>query len=324
MAKVYVDMNHPENGIVKTWKECEELKAQGGTHFKSFESEDKANEFIKDSEAYMKGEQKDKQKKIENDVVSSEKAKNNLMGVTVGNAKTSISDDSIVNACKEKTKAIYDIFEEVIENPIDISEFKKNEEIKKLRKRYGFDFSDLSSNKNMAFVDGGGDKTKDTFRSTRIPFGVVFYDAAQKEIFLYRYAFEEGTGFDWLFKASNVSGEELAALCAIYIASKKGIKQLYVYQDNNLPAKYFAGKFKNIHDKDNYMLQIFILESLKYLEQKLDINILYVPSEHAAHQNKAKADKGRKIYDSQEVEKVPFEMAEFFNGVSDKLADYRI
>lgn len=56
MSKVYVDMNHPENGIYMTWAECEVAKAKKGTNFKGFKSMDEAREYLANPTGQVKKE----------------------------------------------------------------------------------------------------------------------------------------------------------------------------------------------------------------------------------------------------------------------------
>ena len=321
--KVYAIKAGRKPGIYNTWDEAKaQVDGFKGAIYKGFTS-------LEEAKAFMEGAQQSaasgkKSSDVKNDIVSSKDALENLQKVIVEDGdRYNILDDAIKNQCLDKVAFISKAFKEAFSNPIDVELIGTNEDVQTLKARYGYDFSDLQADENIAFVDGGGDKVGANFESTRILFGVVFYDASEKKISMYRYALERGTDYDWLFRASNVAGEELAALFAIYIASRLGLKQLHIYQDNNLPAKYYSGAFKKIHKLDDYMLQIFINASIQYLKQGMDVNFLYVPSEHAAHKDKAKAAKGRAIYESQEIPKIPFEMAEFLNGVSDRLADYR-
>ena len=114
-------------------------------------------------------------------------------------------------------------------------------------------------------------------------------------------------------------------MLAMFICEKRGLNQINIYQDNNLPAKYYSGAFKKIHKADDYALQIFINESIRYLSGGLEIKFLYVPSEHAVSKSAEKRKKGTQAYEAQEgIEKLPFETAEFLNAISDKLADYKM
>ncbi|MBR1623893.1 MAG: hypothetical protein IJ675_08320, partial [Pseudobutyrivibrio sp.] len=263
---------------------------------------------------------------VKNDIVSPAEALENLKKVTVeGNGSISVTDSIITNACEDKLLLVIDAFEEAISNPVYIETIEENSEVQGLIRKYDMDLSAMSFDENIAFVDGGGDKDKaNNFESTKILFGVVFYDATMHQISLYRYTMKKSAGFDWLFRASNVAGEEMAALLAMYICEKRGIKQIKIYQDNNLPAKYYSGAFKKIHNGDDYALQIFINESIRYLSKDMKINFLYVPSEHAVSKSSEKKRKGIQSYNAQKgIEKLPFEVAEFLNAISDRLADYK-
>lgn len=321
--KVYAIKAGRKPGIYNTWDEAKaQVDGFKGAIYKGFTSVEEAKAFMEGATTSAAGAVKSTA--VKNDIVSSKAAFENLQKVTVEDGgKFNIMDATIKEQCLDKVALVSKAFKTAFANPVDVELINSNEDVQTLKSRYGYDFSDINTSENIAFVDGGGDKVGANFESTRILFGVVLYDASKNQLSMYRYALERGTDFDWLFRASNVAGEELAALFAIYIANRLGLKQLHIYQDNNLPAKYYSGAFKKIHKLDDYMLQIFINASIQYLKQGMDINFLYVPSEHAAYKDKAKAAKGRSVYESQDIPKVPFEMAEFLNGVSDRLADYR-
>lgn len=321
--KVYAIKAGRKPGIYNTWDEAKaQVDGFKGAIYKGFTSVEDAKAFMEGATTSVSGAAKSTA--VKNDIVSSKAAFENLQKVTVEDGgKFNIMDATIKEQCLDKVDLVSKAFKTAFANPVDVELINSNEDVQTLKSRYGYDFSDINTSENIAFVDGGGDKVGANFESTRILFGVVFYDASKNQLSMYRYALERGTDFDWLFRASNVAGEELAALFAIYIANRLGLKQLHIYQDNNLPAKYYSGAFKKIHKLDDYMLQIFINASIQYLKQGMDINFLYVPSEHAAYKDKSKAAKGRSVYESQDIPKVPFEMAEFLNGVSDRLADYR-
>lgn len=320
--KVYAVRVGRKPGIYHTWDEAKaQVDGFKGPVFKGFTS-------MAEAEAFMKGDSVSsgaaKSATVKNDIVTAADAFQNLQKVTVEDGgKYNILDSQIKDQCIDKVAHITKAFKTAFASPVSIDDISANEDVRTLMARYGCDFDSLTSECNIAFVDGGGDKVGANFESTRILFGVVFYNAEESKLSLYKYALERGTDFDWLFRASNVAGEELAALFAMYIASRLGLKQIHIYQDNNLPAKYFSGAFKKIHKMDDYMLQIFINASLQYLKQGMEINFLYVPSEHAAYKDKSKATKGKAVYESQDIPKVSFEMAEFLNGVSDRLADYK-
>lgn len=320
--KVYAIKVGKKPGIYNTWEEAK-LQVDGfkGAIYKGFTSMEEAKAFMDGADATSSV---NKTITAKTDIVAPGDALKNLQNVIVEDGgKYNILDETIKNQCMDKVALISKTFREAFSNPVDVELISTNEAVQALKSRYGYDFSDLQVEENIAFVDGGGDKVGANYESTRILFGVILYNSATKQISMYRYALERGTDFDWLFRASNVAGEELAALFAIYAASRLGLTQLHIYQDNNLPAKYYSGAFKKIHKLDDYMLQIFVNASIQYLKQGMNINFLYVPSEHAAYKDKSKATKGRSIYESQDITKVPFEMAEFLNGVSDRLADYR-
>ena len=329
--KIYAVRVGRKPGLYNTWEECKaQVDGFAKARFKGFTSIDEAKAFLEEDDSLdSKPASKDQSNGIKStststDIVTASKAYENLQKVVVDDGtKLNILDESIKKNCMDKVAFISKAFKAAFDTPIEITDIGESVAVRTLKSRYDIDFSDIKSDVNVAFVDGGGDKVGAKFESTRILFGVVMYEAEADAFTMYRYALEKGTDFDWLFRASNVAGEELAALFAMYIASRKGLKQLHIYQDNNLPAKYFSGAFKKIHNADDYMLQIFIIASIQYLKQGMDINFLYVPSEHAAFKDKSKLSKGRKAYESQDITKLPFEIAEFLNGVSDKLADYR-
>lgn len=318
--KVYAVKAGRKPGIYNTWDEAKaQVDGFAGAKYKGFTS-------IAEAEAFMAGSEvaaTAPAKAVTNDIVDSKTALENLKKVTIGKT-ISILSPQVKAVCADKKALISKALSEASESPITLEEMLENPDVDTLKSRYGIDLSGFSFDENFAFVDGGGDKVGPNFESTRILFGAVIYDATKSEFVLYRYALEKGTEFDWLFRASNVAGEELAALLAMYVAYKRGLKQISIYQDNNLPAKYFSGAFKKINNEDDYALMIFIRESIACLEAGLDINFLYVPSEHASFKDKAKAAKGKAVYESQNIKKVTFEEAEFFNGVSDRLADYKI
>lgn len=321
--KVYAVRIGRTPGIYNTWDEAKsQVDGFKGARYKSFASMDEAKAFMAGSNDAAPA----KSAAAKTDIVSPADALGNLKKVTVEDGgSVSVTAPSIVEGCKDKLKLVVDAFEEAIKNPVSVETIEAMDDVQSLIRKYGIELSSLSFDENIAFVDGGGDKDQaNNYESTRILFGVVFYDATSHQISLYRYAMEKSAGFDWLFRASNVAGEEMAALLAMYICEQRGLKQIKIYQDNNLPAKYYSGAFKKIHNADDYALQIFINESIRHLDNDMKINFLYVPSEHAVSKNAEKKRKGTQAYDAQEgIEKLPFETAEFLNAISDRLADYK-
>ncbi|MCR4831128.1 MAG: ribonuclease H family protein [Pseudobutyrivibrio sp.] len=321
--KVYAVRIGRTPGIYNTWDEAKsQVDGFKGARYKSFTT-------MAEAKAFMGGSDDGASPKAaaaKTDIVSPEDALVNLKKVTVeADGSLSITSPIIEAACKDKLELVIAAFEEAINNPVSVDIMESSSEVQSLIRKYDIDLSTMSFDENIAFVDGGGDKDQaNNYESTRILFGVVFYDAAMHQMSLYRYAMEKSAGFDWLFRASNVAGEEMAALLAMYICEKRDIKQIKIYQDNNLPAKYYSGAFKKIHNGDDYALQIFINESIRHLSNDMKINFLYVPSEHAVSKSSEKKRKGTQSYNAQEgIEKLPFETAEFLNAISDRLADYK-
>jgi viroplasmin and RNaseH domain-containing protein len=330
-------------GIYTTWDEAKaQVDGFTGARYKGFTSMAEAEAFMKGTDApkvesatqtslFDMVDSASKSDAVQTDIVSPSQALINLRNVKAGGKNgISIQSAQVIAACQEKSKLLEDAFEAAYSNPVDVAEFAGRDDVQKLMAKYAMDFSDSScfdAAKDfdaIAFVDGGGDKVGANFESTRIVFGAVIFDSKAKEISFYRYVLEKGTDFDWLFRASNVAGEELAALLSMYICKKKGLGSLAVYQDNNLPAKYYSGAFKAIHNMDDVALMYFINKGIEYLENDLAINFIYVPSEHAASANKAKMQKGKQVYQAQNIARLSFENALFFNGISDRLADYNI
>ncbi len=272
------------------------------------------------------------------------------------------------------------VFEKLCETEVPLTDLEEREACERLGTRYGMRIGDGSlflSHPDadvIAFVDGGGDKSGSNFASSRLPFGVVFFEKGEAFPRLFRYVFTKGTdgrgenpegapfgredgsvsaenglasvgdegapfgredgsvsaenglasmgeegAFDWIFHASNVSAEVIADLFVMYLCEKRGYRSVVIYQDNNLPAKYFSGEFKKIHNPEDYVLQSYVKEGIRHLSEGREIRFVYVPSEHSA---KAKAKK-EESYAAQGIERMPFEEAEFYNAVSDVLADYR-
>lgn len=269
---------------------------------------------------------------IKTDIVSPAQALLNLRNVKVGGKNgIAIQSAQVIAAGEEKTKLIEEAFEFAYNNPVAVEELTNRSDVQKIASKYNIDLQDTSVFTNcnstfeaIAFVDGGGDKVGEPFESTKIVFGTVFYDSKSSQLSFYRYVLEKGTDFDWLFRASNVAGEELAALLSMYICRKKGLNSLAIYQDNNLPAKFLSGAFKIIHNMDDVTLQYFVNTVIGYLEAGLEINFIYVPSEHGASASKAKMDKGHSLYEAQEIDKLGFEQALFYNAISDRLADFSL
>ena len=219
------------------------------------------------------------------------------------------------------------VFGEIAACPLAKDQLTEAEEYRKLCDRYdmllddGLIFESHPDMDAVAFVDGGGDKSGEKQASASIPFGVVFFEKDAREAKLYRFAFSKhkDAAFDWIFHASNVSAEVIADLFVMYLCEKRGCVSVTIYQDNNLPAKYFSGEFKKIHNHEDYVLQSYMTESIRHLTEGMDIRYVYVPSEHSA---KAKSKKAES-YEAQDVAKISFETAEFYNALSDILADYR-
>ena len=322
MAKFYAVRVGKKPGIYMTWPECEaQVKGFPGAKYKSFPTKAEAEAFVNDGAAVAAAKPE-----VKNDIVDPKTALSNLRNVVVGDKNSvSVTAPAITAGLGDKLALMEKAFEEAVASPIAIADLESQEDVQPLIRKYDIALGDLSFDENISFVDGGGDKeAANDYESTRILFGVVLFDADKKEFSLYRYAMEKNSGFDWLFRASNVAGEEMAALLAMYLAKKRGLKQLKIYQDNNLPAKYYSGAFKKIHNEDDYALEIFINESIKYLEEGMEIYFLYVPSEHAVSKSSEKKRKGTAMYESQtQITKLPFETAEFLNAISDRLADYR-
>ena len=218
------------------------------------------------------------------------------------------------------------VFDELAEKSFTEEELLPPEAYEKLCDRYTMRLSDgafFDAHPNtgaVAFVDGGGDKSGEKQASSVLPFGVVFWERDTETVTLYRHAFQKKTDRElaWLFHASNVSAEVTADLFVMALCERKGIGSVVIYQDNNLPAKYYSGEFKKIHNEEDYCLQAYMVESIRHLKDGMDIRFVYVPSEHS---NKAKSKKAES-YEAQRIRKLPFAQAEFYNAVSDLLADY--
>ncbi len=300
-------------GIYTTWDEAKaQVAGFKGAIYKSFPTMEEAQAFAKD----------------DGEMVSGNAALNNLSKVQVKldtGKFASINAPAVKEALPEYWKMVLNKLKEAYEAPVDITSLIADRDVEALEDKYGLHLEDLDAFQTMSgfdaisFVDGGGDKVGVGFESTKILFSTVFYDAKEKRISFYRALMEKGNGFDWLFRASNVAGEELAALLAMFVARKKGLKKLNIYQDNNLPAKYFSGEFVKINKPDDFMLRIFILMSMRMLADGQEIGFTYVPSEHSM--SKTAAQK-KKMYEMQAFDKMKFEDAEFYNGISDILADF--
>lgn len=309
------------------------LKGQGATETKATKSADK-----KENNA--------------DSIVDSKKALENLKKVKVeckdadGKIeKYTITDDAVMERWTETKKLVYGLFEKAYTQRIDVTEFSGRSDVKSLMENYGMNLDDVSCFDSMkskfdvvAFVDGGGNKVPKTsdvldlgiegeaedFISTKIVFGVVFCDLKAGKISLYRYVMERALEFKYFFRQSNVAGEELAALLAMYICKKEGKNRLAIFQDNNLPMKYYSGEFKVSHKWDDAPLHIFVNDSIEYLKNAMEINFVKILSEHEGRKDKKKRAEEADKYESQNVAKPGFEEAEFFNGISDRLADYNI
>ena len=327
--KIYAVRIGRKPGLYDTWDEAKaQVDGFAGARYKGFTDRAEAEAFMANDTYVPKSATK---ATPATDIVDSARALANLKQVVVGDKEPiNIESPQVMAACKDQLALVMDAFDEAYRNPTSVEELSGRDDVITLMARYSMDLRDYSamadasqSFQAIAFVDGGGDKVGANFESTRIVFGAVFYDAREDELSLYRYVLEKGTQFDWLFRASNVAGEELAALLSMYVAKQKGLNSLCIYQDNNLPAKYYSGAFKKIHNLDDYMLQLFITESINYIRNGMEINFIYVPSEHAAQANKAKLEKGKATYEAQDIPRLSFNHAEFYNGISDRLADYR-
>ncbi len=300
-------------GVYETWDEAKaQVAGFKGAVYKSFPTREEAEEFAKD----------------DGEMVSGNAALNNLRKVQVKldtGKFTPISNPEVKEPLREYWNLVAAKLKEAFEHPIDITSLIADRDVEALENKYGLTlektdaFQCMDGFDAISFVDGGGDKVGAGFESTKILFSTVFYDAKEKKVTFYRALMEKGNGFDWLFRASNVAGEELAALLAMFAARMKGLKKLNIYQDNNLPAKYFSGEFVKINKPDDYMLRIFILMSMRMLEDGQEIGFTYVPSEHSA--SKSAAQK-KAMYEMQAFDKMKFEDAEFYNGISDILADF--
>ena len=300
-------------GVYSTWDQAKaQVSGFKGAIYKSFPTLEEAQAFAMD----------------DGEMVSGNAALDNLSKVKVKletGKFASISDPVVKEQLPAYWKMVLTKLKEAFENPIDITSLIADRDVEALEEKYGLQlelpnaFQSLDSFDAISFVDGGGDKVGAGFESTKILFSAVFYDVKEKRVSFYRALMEKGEGFDWLFRASNVAGEELAALLAMFVARKKGLKKLNIYQDNNLPAKYFSGEFVKINKSDDYMLRLFILMSMRMLEDGQEIGFTYVPSEHS--QSKTASQK-KAMYEMQTFDKMKFEDAEFYNGISDILADF--
>ena len=339
-GKFYAVRVGKKPGIYLTWDEAKVLvNGYPGAIYKSFKTREEAEEFMQGSGGYGSASVATSNTSMSNtsgeiilndSLVSKSDALRNLMNVEIKNIGNTQAARQVLSSYETK---INDLFEDVLKNPVDVPLIMTNERVLALQEKYGFHIDDDStfaqptddgefskpSADAIFFVDGGGDKSGAGNTSNKILFGAVWCDLNANEIKLYRGVLNRGEGFDWLFRMSNVAGEELGALLAMYIAKKHSISTYYIYQDNNLPAKYFTGEFKRVNNEDDYMLMLFVSESAKHLEAGHDIRFVYVPSEHS----KTKTPKQKKeVYEKQPIKKLPFENAEFLNGISDALADF--
>ncbi len=248
-------------------------------------------------------------------------------GVSREEALSHLRKVGIAGDVSRQVTLLSHVFEDLCEKSVAADILNEREAYIRLCARYGMQAGDGAVFKAhpdadaVAFVDGGGDKSGADFASSRLPFGVVLFEKDSVFPRLYRYVFTKGGEglFDWIFHASNVSAEVIADLFVMYICEKKGLRSAVIYQDNNLPAKYFSGEFKKIHNPEDYVLQAYITESIRHLSEGREIRFVYVPSEHSA---KSKAKK-EESYTAQQTERMPFAEAEFYNALSDILADYR-
>ena len=305
MAKKYYAVKKGRcPGIYGTWDEAKkQVDGFPGAVYKSFPELSEAREFLKEN----------------SDALSNLK-------------KVIIEDPQDVTKQMEALRRLFDQI-----TPCSLPDFRSaSEACKKAEKKYGcllsdpFLFDSHPECEAVAFVDGGGDKDAGKgWTSSLLPFGVVLFrnvNGLAKEPLLFRYVFKKSNpDFTYIFQASNVSAEILADLFVMHYAKKHGISSLKIYQDNNLPAKYLSGEFRRVHAKEQpestWLLQGYIKESIRYLSEGLDVSYLYVPSEHSARKTKAQK---KELYEAESTQKLPFETAEFYNAISDALADYRM
>lgn len=302
--KVYAVKKGRVPGIYETWEEAKPLvDGFPGAVYKGFPS-------LEEATAFLVSDDKDALKNLKKVKIE---APGNVSG---------------------RMEMLRDLFDGMEECPVDTL-YASSESICKAESKYGlslsdaFLFDDHPKAGIVAFVDGGGDKdAANGWESSVLPFGVILFEnkngVADKPR-LFRHVFDKSNpDYTYIFQASNVSAEILADLFVMRYAEKNGISSLVIYQDNNLPAKYFSGEFRIVHAKDDpestYLLQGYIEESIRYLSLGLDISYRYVPSEHSARKTRAKK---QELYEAQPQSKLPFDLAQFYNAASDALADFR-
>ncbi len=302
--KVYAVKKGRVPGIYETWEEARsQVDGFAGAVYKSFPSREEADAFL----------------------VSGEK--DALMNLK----KVKIEAPGNISGRMEMLRDLFDRIEAV---PTDTF-YASSESFSKTENKYGlsltnaFLFDDHPEAGAVAFVDGGGDKdASNGWESSVLPFGVILFEnrnGVAKNPLLFRHVFEKSNpDYAYIFQASNVSAEILADLFVMRYAETHGISSLVIYQDNNLPAKYFSGEFRIVHAKEDpkstYLLQGYIEESIRYLSQGLDISYRYVPSEHSARKTRAKK---QELYEAQPLSKLPFDLAQFYNAAADALADFK-
>lgn len=357
MAKKYyaVKVGKKPGIYYREWSQVEPLtKGYPGAKYKGFTSREEAEAFMNDAavDSGVKKPAKASAGSVDVNIVSPKEALENLKKVKVDIGKNPegrfeqcfIQSDKVRNRWVDTCRLIDEMLQNAYSNPVDVQDFANRNDVQNLARKYGMNlnetavFDDIAKEFDaVAFVDGGGNKGAGDdiidlgiegenlkYASSKIVYGVVLCNLKQKTITLYRYVMDRSIEYKDFFRQSNVAGEELAALLAMYIFKKEGLEKVCIYQDNNLPAKYYSGKFKAIHNRNDAPGQIFINSSIDYLEDGMDINFLYVPSEHECASKKDKLEKGRKMYEAQDIIKLSFDQAEFFNGISDRLADYNI
>lgn len=306
MAKKYYAVRSGRTpGIYENWEAARaQVEGFSGAAYKSFSLYEEAVSFLNGDEG---------------------NALSNLKRVVI---EEPVPLDSHLQALSE----VFDAMEAC--TPERLSEL--SDSFQRAEKKYGYSLTDpflFDAHPDadlVAFVDGGGDKDPSkSYTTSLLPFGAVVFQnqngIADKPLF-YRHVFDKSNpDFNFMFHASNVSAEILADLFVMRRAELSGKRTLRIYQDNTLPAKYFSGEFQKVHKKEDplstCLLQIYIRESIRHLSEGMDIAFFYVPSEHSTSKTRAKK---QELYEAESPKKLPFEAAEFYNAVSDALADFSL
>lgn len=285
-------------GIYENWDDAKaQIRGFSFAEYKGFMTREEAEKYLV---------QNDNVQSEEKTLVDHDRSKEDPRIVNLNNAKIKVEISEAQQQLLEQF--VEDIIKTGIKTKIDSTNENEFENICNIH-------NDVDA---VVFTDGSADKDKhNDYQSGKLGFGLALIDIKKKELKKYSYVYEVESDMDigWLLRGSNDSAEIIAAVTAMRLCKENNYKSIRIYQDNERPAKYFSGEFKNIN---NAYGDWYIKSSLDAVRDSgIDVQYIYVPA-HVVKSNYTEK-KGR--YDAQVTHKVDFATAIYFNDMVDKLAN---